>query len=62
MVSRDGLGQRRTQADAQMACRRPGRIEVMRQRVAHHFGLLVDFLGHEMGMTGLVHQARRRRW
>ncbi len=36
-------------------------IDVMRQRVRHGLGLLVDFLGHEMAMIALVGQSRRRR-
>ena len=28
----------------------------MRQRMPHHFGLFVDFLGHEVIVAGLVHQ------
>ena len=34
----------------------------MRQRVADHFRLLVDFLGHEMAVAGLVDQRGGWRW
>ena len=33
-------------------------VEIMRQRVADHLGLLVDFLRHEMAMVALVDQKR----
>ena len=36
-----------------------GEVEVMGERVAHHFGLLMDFLGHEVAMVALVDQQRR---
>ncbi len=35
-------------------------VDVARQRVADHFRLLVDFLGHEVAIIGLVDQKRRR--
>ena len=35
-------------------------VEVMRERVADDFRLLVDFLRHEMAMVALVDQERRR--
>ena len=34
-------------------------VEIMRERVADHLGLLVDFLRHEMAMIALVDQERR---
>jgi hypothetical protein len=34
-------------------------VEIMRQRVADDFGLLVDFLGHEMAMVALVDEHHR---
>ena len=36
-------------------------VEIMRERVADHFRLLVDFLRHEMAMVALVDQHRRGR-
>ena len=39
---------------------RSGRhVDVIRQRVADDFGLLVDFLGHEMAMVALVDEHHR---
>ncbi len=35
-------------------------VDVARQRVADHFGLLVNFLGHEVAIIRLVDQERRR--
>ena len=34
-------------------------VDIARQRMADHFGLLVDFLGHEMAIIRLVDQERR---
>ena len=51
-----GACERGAQADAAMTHGRPRRIEIMGQGVTHHFGLFVDFLGHEMIVTALVHQ------
>jgi hypothetical protein len=34
-------------------------VDVARQRMADHLGLLVNFLGHEMAIIGLVDQERR---
>ena len=31
----------------------------MRQGMTNHFRLFMDFLGHEMAVSGLVHQRRR---
>ena len=36
-------------------------VDVMRERVADHFGLLVDFLGHEVLVVALVDQHAPRR-
>ena len=35
-------------------------VDIARQRVADHFRLLVDFLGHEVAIVRLVDQERRR--
>ncbi len=37
-----------------------GHVDVMGERVADHFRLLVDFLGHEVLVIALVHQLGRR--
>ncbi len=31
-----------------------GKVDVMRERAAHHFGLLVDFLGHVVAEIATV--------
>ena len=59
-VSRDALASASVRPSSRNAHAGPDGIEIMRERMADDFGLLVDFLRHEMAVAALVDEAGGR--